>query len=81
VSRPQDRRTVRSRIPSKTVNQNARRTSGLRQTESAFRAILVLGVVGPGLRKEVTWMKITVEIDRLTLVLLVLNILAFLRYR
>jgi hypothetical protein len=47
------------------------------ETESAFSAILMLGEVGSGLRKEVLWMKINVEIDATTLVLLVLNILAF----
>jgi hypothetical protein len=37
----------------------------------------MLGDVGSGLREEVTWMKITVEIDAATLIWLVLNILAF----
>jgi len=37
----------------------------------------MVGVVGSGLRKEVTWMKITVEIDATTLVLMVLHILAY----
>lgn len=37
-----------SLISSKAVEQNARRTSSLRQTESAFSGILVLGDVGSG---------------------------------
>jgi hypothetical protein len=60
----------------KSVDEKGERTSSLRQIESAFSAILMLGEGGP----RVTWMKITVEIDAATLILLVLSILAFLRY-
>jgi hypothetical protein len=35
-----------------------------------------VGVARPSLRKEVAWMKITIEVDVFTLILLVLYILA-----
>jgi hypothetical protein len=52
------------------------RTFSLRQAESAFSAILILGVVRSSLRKGVSRMKITIEVDVSTLILLVLYILA-----
>jgi len=60
---------------SKLGGQKEQRTASLRQASVHCSAILALGVVRPSLRKEVCRMKITIEVDALTLILLVLNIL------